>query len=261
MLPSVLRYPSVVELGGCGAKAETTAALWAAGFQVPPGVAVSAQFAASILGADPGSDIARIQQRIRGADPHAVVDGVLAELPGDRLMVRSSSLCEDAGDQASYGVYRSGACGRTDLGECVLDCLSAAFEPAVLAYKERLGLPIAEYPALLVQQYVDGELSGVLLTRDIARRVRHQMLLEVTAGPCSAVTSGAVTPSTYARDRSGGPVDLVAGVDGFATHQLHPLFDLGLAIADALGYQVDIEFTVAAGRPVVLQARRLPGGD
>jgi len=260
MRSSVLRYPSIIEHGGCGAKAETTAALFDAGFVVPPGVAVSTRFAAAVLGADPGDDVELIQRRIRGAEPSDVVADVLGELTSEVLIVRSSSPCEDVGEHASYGVYRSQVCDRAGLRDAMLDCLVAAFEPAVVAYKRRLGLPIAEHPALLVQEFAAGQPSGVLLTRDIVRGQRDRMLLEVTEGPCSEVTSGSVVPSTYARDRQGGPVESIAGADRFTEHDLQPLFELGLAISKTLGYEVDVEFTVAPGGPVVLQARRLPGG-
>ena len=253
----VRTYPEIIQRADCGNKAATLARLALAGFRAPAGVGVASGLSASIVGEveslAPDSAIARLA----ASDLSAVCADLRASLPVDDLIVRSSAPAEDRSGMPSYGFYESVRCSRDDLESAIRRCLVAAYREPALAYRRRVDLPLLEYPALLIQEFVDGSPSGVGLASDVARGRPDKRLLELAAGPCSLVTSGEATPTAYEQDKLSGEVRIVADGGHFDSAMVERLFALVDAVARTLDFEAEVEMTVADGDPVVLQAREL----
>jgi pyruvate,water dikinase len=112
--------------------------------------------------------------------------------------------------------------------------------------------------AVVVQQMVDSQKSGVLFTVDPVHGRRDRMVVEAARGLGEAVVSGEVTPDNYTLSRDGvvkksrvvGAERVLSDADCAA------LAGLGRQVADLHGGPQDIEWAFDAdGRLCLLQSR------
>src|SRR5439155_19354795 len=110
--------------------------------------------------------------------------------------------------------------------------------------------------AVVVQQMVEAERSGVLFTVDPVQRRRDRMVVEAIFGLGEQVVSGEATPDHYVVDRAGVPKHerLVNG-GVLAAEELARLAELGRSLEERFGCPQDIEWAIAGGKVYLLQSR------
>jgi pyruvate,water dikinase len=140
----------------------------------------------------------------------------------------------------------------------VVRCWLSFFTERAVFYRREKGSLDDVAMAVVVQQMVDSDKSGVLFTVDPVHGRRDRMVVEAARGLGEAVVSGEVTPDNYTLGRDGvvkksrvvGAERVLSDADCAA------LAGLGRRLADLHGGPQDIEWAFDAdGRLFLLQSR------
>jgi pyruvate, water dikinase len=182
-----------------------------------------------------------------------------AELTG-LVAVRSSACAEDS-EAASYAGQQETYLNTDGLAEVlanVVRCWLSFFTERAVFYRREKGSLDDVAMAVVVQEMVDSDRSGVLFTVDPVHGRRDRMVVEAARGLGEAVVSGEVTPDNYTLGRDGvvkksrvvGAERVLSDADCAA------LAGLGRRLADLHGGPQDIEWAFDAdGRLFLLQSR------
>ena len=121
-------------------------------------------------------------------------------------------------------------------------------------YRNRLGIDHSTVEmAVIIQEMVPADVSGVIFTVDPLTHDQSKMRLEVVAGLGDELVSGKREGKTLLVDRN---VEVVTGVPGLLENsQVADLRAMALTIEHKLGGPQDIEFSVADRSPFILQTR------
>jgi pyruvate,water dikinase len=239
---------SKITLENAGGKALNLARLTRAGFNVPPAVVLPTiaymefvaenELAQKITRAltdvsddevqtlEHASDIIRAAFA-QGRFPAGVEDAlheVLHRFDKIPLAVRSSATAEDlpglsfAGQQDTY----LNVTGETELINAVLGCWSSLWTARAIGYRARNAIPHEGTAiAVVIQQMVLSEISGVLFTANPLTGLRSQFVVDATFGLGEALVSGQVEPDHYViNHRTGEIVNQTKGSKKLSTHSL-----------------------------------------
>jgi rifampicin phosphotransferase len=292
-------------LGGKGAN---LARLAQAGFPVPGGFIVttraygefiskndleSAIQAALPVGAAPGTEeLESASIKIRalfesGAMPEEMVVELLAMYHGmgeGAVAVRSSATAEDlpemsfAGQQDTY----LNVVGGEALRKAVVDCWASLWTARAIGYRIRNGVPQEGIAlAVVVQQMVESQVSGVLFTADPLTGSRLSTVINAAFGLGEALVSGRVEPDYYIVDTAawrivekklGAKALSIHGQAGGGTAQIEQsrgdtqalpddqilaLARMGQQVAAEYAFPQDIEWAWAGGKLYLLQSRAI----
>ncbi|MFB6141873.1 MAG: phosphoenolpyruvate synthase [Halorientalis sp.] len=296
------------DLESVGGKAASLGELTAAGLPVPPGFVVTAGtyrrfieetgideelFAAVDVDAEDSAALAeaeaRAQELILETDlPEDLREEVLAayEDVGDGeafVAVRSSATAEDLPDASFAGQQETflNVTGE-DLLDRVKRCWASLFTQRATYYRQEQGFDhdVVDI-AVVVQQMVDAEKSGVMFTSHPSTG-EPRVIIEGAWGLGEGVVSGSVTPDNYTVDRETGEVLDVEIADkktmfdrdpdtGETTERAVPdekrtervlsageierLVDLGERAEDHYGEPQDVEWAIHEGEVYMLQSR------
>jgi len=213
-----------------GGKGANLGALAAKGFPVPPGFVVSAHACRSFFGAIDlagqlpalaaagADDVAPQCQRIREiiartqipsdlsrdilCHHQALVDGGGADIV---CAVRSSATAEDLGDASFAGqhaTYYYVAHG--NLLEMIKNCWASLWNPEAVSYRSTQGIDHGSvFMAVVVQEMIQSEVSGVTFTANPVSGARDEIVTEASWGMGAAIVDGRVTPDHYIVSRDG----------------------------------------------------------
>jgi pyruvate,water dikinase len=294
-----------------GGKGANLGELSRAGLPVPPGfVLTAAAYLAAMSEAGVRDELAKRFAALRdtAGDPAALAsgakelrstvrnagipEGLRAEILAayhrlgatTPVAVRSSATAEDTAGTSFAGMHDTFAnvVGDDALIERIVDCWASLFGERAIAYRVSQG--IAEEPviAVVVQEMVRPDASGVLFTVDPSTTDPNHLVIEAALGLGEVVVSGAVEPDTHVVDKS--RVEILSTRVGHQDHQLVGTPDgsvqrvdldeatgaarvltddqvldlarLGLAVeAHYGGVPQDVEWAIADGRLYLLQAR------
>ncbi len=270
-----------------GGKGASLSRMANAGLPVPPGFVVAADAFREFLESSGGSAlIARLTKDLDVEDTRAIEQAahairsliVSAPLPaplsqailaahadlahGEFVAVRSSAVSEDghnasfAGQQESYLNVRGGDAILRRLQEC----WASFFSPRALFYRAQKAVLADTRMAVVVQEMVQADKSGVMFTVDPIRDRRDCVVIEGAPGLGEAVVSGEVTPDHYVVSR-----DDAAVVDMFIPDEAHgrvltdielsALLELGLRLEAFFGSPQDVEWCIRGGSLLLLQSR------
>lgn len=297
--------PDTASAGGKGANLSRMAK---EGLPVPPGFVVCApafaQFlkesgvqgtiAAAVADLDVYDDAAldRAAETIQGAIAACALSEALAEAIagayaalGDctRVAVRSSAIGED-GETASFAGQQETFLNlrRPDaVLRAVRDCWASFFSPRALFYRAEKGDLADTRIAVVVQEMVLADRSGVLFTVDPVHKAREHMVMEAVFGLGEGIVSGMITPAHYVVDRTsgsvirdfiprqahavvhspeGGTMEVHLSEEHAARRVLEPadlevLREIGLRVEAIFGPPQDIEWCLRDGQLFVLQSR------
>ncbi len=218
--------------------------------------------------------------------PQEVCDAVLqraGELPGP-VAVRSSATAEDLPDLSFAGQQDTflNVIGADDVLARVVDCWASLWAARAIGYRRRAGISHDDVAlAVVVQELVPADASGVLFTADPLTGVRDRTVIDATLGLGEALVSGQVDPDHYEIEtsthrilaatagakavrttaRADGGVELVPAVAGeglaLTPSRVHELVALGQRVQDEYGSPQDLEWAIADGRLWLLQARSI----
>ena len=237
-IPLVLALDdSSATLEQVGGKGASLARLAAAGLTVPPGfhittaayrrfvtenglqekilAAVSGVSAAANQPAsleEASSQIGRLfANSVMPDDIAEAIRQAYAELGGDDLpvAVRSSATAEDlpemsfAGQQETYLNMHSAAM----VLEAVKRCWASLWTARAIGYRARYGIAPQDVSlAVVVQELVPAEASGILFTANPLTGARDQVMMNAAWGLGEAIVGGQVTPDTVVVDRASGAI-------------------------------------------------------
>jgi pyruvate,water dikinase len=295
------------EAGGKGAN---LGELVAAGLPVPPGFVVlrsgylSSMRAGGVEGelaalhrealgeVDQSARLAELCQRMQ----KLVVEAGLSDRVHDQLLtsyrglgpdctvaVRSSATGEDGRDASFAGMNQTitNVTGDAALVDAVKTCWASLFSPRVITYRASRGFTADPAMAVVVQQMIASEQSGVAFTADPSTGDRGRVIIEAALGLGEVVVSGKVQPDTYVVDKDTLAVlDATIGYQAFKIErgsegrdtvvELNPahaearvlddgalrrVAELAVATEAHNGCPQDVEWAIASGRTWLVQAR------
>ena len=185
------------------------------------------------------------------------------ELGDDILVaVRSSAVSEDgegasfAGQQETFLNVRG-----ADAVAChVRECWASFFTPRALFYRAHKGSLADTRMAVVVQEMILADKSGVMFTIDPVQKRRDRLVIEAVFGLGEGIVSGMITPNHYVMNRNNGslvhefvPAQGAAGVLNGA--QLNGLRDMGLRLEAFFGTPQDVEWCIRGNELLLLQSR------
>jgi len=187
--------------------------------------------------------------------------GLLAE--ASTLAVRSSAPGEDSGATSFAGLHESHVPvhGSKAVQEAVIQVWSSLWSDRALLYRRELGLdPLKSSMAVLVQECIQGEYSGVVFSIDPTDETR--MVIESVPGLNVALVDGSTPPARWVLDRKSGRVishnpgpwdtDKAALPD---KGSLEKIWSLAIRCEKLLGRPQDVEWTMNRGMLYCLQSR------
>jgi pyruvate,water dikinase len=254
----------VVEL--TGGKGASLAAMTAEQLPVPPGfVITSAAFAAAVDGeqlreAMRRKDVEAARALVAAAQPpRELIEEAFAALSGP-VAVRSSACAEDS-EGASYAGQQETFLNTEGIEAVlhnVVECWLSFFTDRAVFYRQEKGSLEDVAMAVVVQQMIDSQKSGVLFTVDPVHGRKDRLVVEAALGLGEAVVSGETTPDNYTLARD-GVVKKSKVVDAervLTDEECAALARMGLKLAQLHGCPQDIEWAFdAAGDLYLLQSR------
>jgi pyruvate,water dikinase len=251
-----LRELTRADGAAAGVKAATLGELAHAGIAVPEGLVLSAPATRAALG-DLGPEAT--PEQVLGAALPANVEAHLADIAahfGDAtLAVRSSASAEDLPDASYAGLYDSvlGVRGLPALREAVRRCWASAYGGRVRAYA---GGGRGEPPtiAVLVQRQIDADVAGVAFSANPVTGELDEVLVSAALGLGDALVSGAEQPDEWVVRGSSATAERVVH-QALTAEQARTVAGLALRVQGLLSGPVDVEWAMAGGRLLLVQAR------
>jgi pyruvate,water dikinase len=233
---------------------------------------------------------------IRGAIAGATVSGELGRAIRDAyarlatsgdapfVAVRSSALSEDS-DSASFAGQQEtflNVRGADAVITRLQDCWASFFSPRALFYRAEKGALSDMRMAVVVQEMVRADKSGVMFTVDPIEKRRDRMVIEAVFGLGEGIVSGVLTPDHYVLDRDDGTIvrEFVAvqttlltcdgeaggirqvelseddgGARVLSDAELGELRAAGLTLESFFGSPQDVEWSIRGGELLLLQSR------
>src|SRR5215218_9566247 len=211
-----LAEASAADRAMLGGKAATLAELFAAGFAVPPGIAVTAS-------------------AVDEPDLDGQLQAAAAHLGGDRFAVRSSGAAEDLPDASYAGLYETYLnVPAEQLGAAVRRCFAAAASQRVAAYHDRRG-SVTRGMAVLIQVMVDPMAAGVAVTAHPVTGDRTQTVVTAVTGLGDRLVSGETTGEEWTVTADRGAAMTRQSLDGkpvVSAGQAEAVAQLAVRVAD-----------------------------
>ncbi|ELZ92320.1 phosphoenolpyruvate synthase [Haloferax volcanii] len=213
-----------------------------------------------------------------------ILDAYRSVGEGDAFVaVRSSATAEDLPD-ASFAGQQETFLNVTeeDLLDRVKECWASLFSERAIYYRNRKGFPHDKVDiAVVVQQMVDAEKSGVMFTRHPSTG-KKEIIIEAAWGLGEAVVSGTVSPDNYVVSRESGEVETATIADKktmcvrdeesgetvmrdvpngrrhervLTDDEVSRLLELGELVEDHYEKPQDVEWAVYDGEVYMLQSR------
>jgi phosphohistidine swiveling domain-containing protein len=202
----------------------------------------------------------------------AINEALLKLQPQSSLVVRSSAPAEDSAQRSFAGLHES----VTDVLDidavirAIQTVWASLWSDAALLYRQELHLdPMHSKMAVIVQEMITAEISGVAFGRDPRNQTVDSEIVEAVPGACSNLVDGLLEPDRWIlRRNSGEVVEWVAGKRNTDLHGLPLLNDNDLRILHTrlgqtealLGWPPDIEWATQGGSLSILQARPITSG-
>ena len=135
---------------------------------------------------------------IQAGDDPAVLLEIAQPSPQQPVVVRSSSQDEDTGLLSAAGIYESflNITSQEELAQAMARCFASYNSPRAVRYRQDNHLPDRGM-AVVVQQQIQGQFSGVAFSRDPVARCGDAVVIEALPGGAIQVVSGQVTPEQY----------------------------------------------------------------
>ena len=206
---------------------------------------------------------------LRAEIPQAVsakIGQALTQTTSEPVAVRSSALGEDSAGFSFAGLHESvvGVIGEEAVLEAVRRVWASLWSDAALLYRRELSLdPMRSRMAVLVQEVVVEDRSGVAFGRDPRNLHTGCAIVEAVPGQCALLVDGSVDPDRWILRRSSGEiVEWRPGIRGetasdplLEPDDLDRLLQLLGRVESLFGWPPDVEWTGRAARLTLLQAR------
>ncbi|MDK4700658.1 phosphoenolpyruvate synthase [Rhizobium sp. CNPSo 4062] len=189
----------------------------------------------------------------------ASISALLAEGGGAAAWaVRSSATAEDMPTASFAGQHESylSLCGIGAIVDAVRRCWASLFTERAVTYRRHNGIGHGGIKmAVIVQQMVSADASGVMFTADPVSGDRTIVAIEACAGSGEALVSGSVIPQGF-RLRGAQVVETAAGDCAIlAAEEARDLAAVGRRIQAHFGCPQDIEWCLSDGAFQIVQSR------
>jgi pyruvate,water dikinase len=199
------------------------------------------------------------------------------------VAVRSSATGEDGADASFAGMNETytNIRGEADLIDAVQNCWASLFGPRVVAYRASRGFSADPAMAVVVQQMIASERSGVAFTADPTTDATDRVVVEGAFGQGEVVVSGSVEPDTYVVSKQNGEIlsrrtgfksfKIVRGPDGkdqrieldeaqaeavvLSDDEVREIADIAVRSERHAGSPQDTEWAIAGGKTYIVQTR------
>ena len=256
---------ALIDQMSIGGKAWGLGKLIQAGFPVPPG------FVITTAGVELGIEALT-----------AAIMKALHALHCSLFAVRSSAVGEDSLQHSFAGQFDSflNVEGK-NVPDVIQKCLNGLQNDRVASYCETRGIDINSIKlAVIVQEMVPADLSGVCFTADPSQNDPHRIQISACYGLGEALVSGLVTPDEYVISEHDFEIEKreiaqqdfklefragqksrtdvhpsMRAMQKLNDDQLRLIATLCNDIKKTLGYEVEVEWCIYADRPYFLQAR------
>jgi pyruvate,water dikinase len=167
--------------------------------------------------------------------------------------VRSSASNEDSAQASFAGEFETVLDVQTDedILQAIYSVRRSRDSVRTQAYSQAQGLPQQHEMAVVVQQLVPAELSGVLFTADPVTGNLMEMTGNFGRGLGEKLVSGETNPQTFTFDRQNGKYNGPVELKPHAKR----LYRLAARLDKEMGASQDIEWATAGGEVYILQAR------
>ncbi len=167
--------------------------------------------------------------------------------------VRSSASVEDSAQASFAGEFETVLDMRKDeeVLQAIYTVRHSRSSTRARAYGQAQGLAGGHEMAVVVQQQVPAELSGVLFTADPLTGDLMQMTGNFVHGVGEKLVSGQANPRTFVFDRRNGKYTGPTDLCPYAKR----LYRLAARLDKEMGASQDIEWAIARGKVYILQAR------
>ena len=282
-----------------GGKAASLAEMIAIGIRVPPGFCLTVSAYRQFLASSHLSGIIQMELgrkalskmrweeiwdaalRIRSAflrtpvPPELVkaVDEALLHLnPQHPLAVRSSGLGEDSINRSFAGLHESitNVQGKESVLRAIQTVWASLWSDAALLYRSELSLdPLQSGMAIVVQEMVPAQHSGVAFSRDPRNQSLDREIVEAVPGPCSNLVDGLLEPDRWILKHSSGEIiawhagkrnTMPDNIPLLSEHDLRLLHTKLGQVEKLFGWPPDIEWAEQDGKLSILQARSITSG-
>src|SRR3989344_350972 len=182
------------------------------------------------------------------------IENYVKKYTARKFAVRSSSTAEDlakasfAGQQDTYLNVK-----KKDIAEHVKKCFASLFTSRAIYYREKNRFPHTVGIAVVVQEMVDSDFSGVMFTVDPIHK--KFLLIEIASGLGEKIVSGSITPNNYFLERKTFETYEKHEEEEMDEELVRKIADIGIQIENYYGKPQDIEFAVKNGKIFILQAR------
>ena len=210
----------------------------------------------------------------------------LNKLNARYVSIRSSAVSEDSLKASFAGLHDTFLNVKSE-PELVLEnikkCWASLFTERAVVYRIRKGIPHLEGMAVVVQEMIPAEVSGVVFT--VHPLEKKSLLVEASYGIGDMVVSGKVEPDDYVINREtldvaekkignknmmsicqSGQVEVIGVEKELAKKQVMPdeevkkIAEICLNIEKLFKYPQDIEWCISEGKVWVLQSRAITRG-
>ena len=199
------------------------------------------------------------------------------------VAVRSSATGEDGADASFAGMNETytNIRGEADLIDAVQNCWASLFGPRVVAYRASRGFSADPAMAVVVQQMIASERSGVAFTADPTTDATDRVVVEGAFGQGEVVVSGSMEPDTYVVSKENGEIlsrrigfksfKIVRGPDGkdqrieldeaqaeavvLSDDEVREIADIAVRSERHAGSPQDTEWAIAGGKTYIVQTR------
>lgn len=263
----------------CGNKAGNLIEMKNAGFNVPDGIVFDAEEYRSFIETNGVADkISSLMSGLTAENADKTGEAIAALFDGLKagpdmiakiaLMtdadksyaVRSSATKEDLEEYSFAGQYKTflNIKGAEEIAAKVIECYRSMFDKTGINYIAVNGISSDDLAmAVVVQEMVDSEISGICFTINPVTGNDKRMLIEVVRGLGENIVSGKLNPEQYEFDwYEMKPV----GTNGSGLVDDVMLETMGRTFSDIMrhfGFPCDIEFAVQNGELYILQARSI----
>lgn len=133
------------------------------------------------------------------------ISAAFQELDADYIAVRSSATCEDQESHSWAGEFDTHTfVNASGLMQHIKKCWASLYTSRALMYAYEHNLPFASDMAVLVQQMINSEVSGVCFTKDPSSHDTNLIVIEAIWGLGELLVHGDVTPDRYWIDKGKG---------------------------------------------------------
>lgn len=233
-------YRNAYKLGidQVGQKAFSISVLQKNNISVPNGIVFPTEKASSLFGCS------ETERKI-------IVEKIVNYLPESRFAVRSSAVGEDSGILSWAGCFETYLdVVKDDLIDKILQCVQSSGNERVKSYAKLHNTELLTKVAVIVQEYIPADYSGICFTANPVTNNGQQMIIEYQEGTSGSVVGGNGKPCTIIIEK------------GFGNEiKIRPFMKELIVISEKIeslwNCPMDIEWVTVSGEIIITQARPL----